>query len=123
MESAGDTIKAISKILQDFPFEYTEDEIGGFGSIHLYKARKLTNAWTQICFSAAAAKQTGDASVMRQRGSNENTNGLFRKCCIDRLKPKLKAAVRPDANWEAANDEVDVACYVHLRIDADRLPR
>jgi len=44
MESAGDTIKAISKILQDFPFEYTEDEIGGFGSIHLYKARKLTNA-------------------------------------------------------------------------------
>jgi ubiquinone/menaquinone biosynthesis C-methylase UbiE len=44
MESAGDTIKAISKILQDFPFEYTEDEIGGFGSVHLYKARKLTNA-------------------------------------------------------------------------------
>lgn len=44
MENAGDTIKAISKILKDFPFEYTEDEIGGFGSIHLYKARKLTDA-------------------------------------------------------------------------------
>jgi len=44
MESAGDTIKDISKILQGFPFEYTEEEIGGFGSIHLYKARKLTNA-------------------------------------------------------------------------------
>ena len=42
MESAGDTIRNISKILQDFHFEYTEEEIGGFGSIHLYIARKLT---------------------------------------------------------------------------------
>ena len=44
MESAGDTIRDISKILQEFPFEYTEEEIGGFGSVHLYIARKLTNA-------------------------------------------------------------------------------
>ncbi len=44
MESAGDTIRDISKILQDFPCEYTEEEIGGFGSIHLYKARKQINA-------------------------------------------------------------------------------
>ncbi len=44
MESAGDTIRDISKILQEFPFEYTEEEIGGFGSVHLYMARKLTNA-------------------------------------------------------------------------------
>ncbi|MCP4399785.1 MAG: class I SAM-dependent methyltransferase [bacterium] len=43
MESAGDTIKDISKILQSFPCEYTEEEIGGFGSIHLYKARKRTS--------------------------------------------------------------------------------
>jgi hypothetical protein len=28
MESAGDTIRDISKILQEFPFEYTEEEIG-----------------------------------------------------------------------------------------------
>jgi len=44
MESAGDTIRDISKILQEFPFEYTEEEIGGFGSVHLYRARKLANA-------------------------------------------------------------------------------
>lgn len=44
MESAGDTIRNISKILQDFHFEYTEEEIGDFGSIHLYIARKLTTA-------------------------------------------------------------------------------
>ena len=44
MESAGDTIRDISKILQEFPFEYTEEEIGGFGSVHLYTAKKRTNA-------------------------------------------------------------------------------
>jgi len=44
MESAGDTIRDISKIVQEFPFEYTEEEIGGFGSVHLYIARKRTNA-------------------------------------------------------------------------------
>ena len=44
MESAGDTIRDISKILQDFHFEYTEEEIGGFGSVHLYVAKKLTTA-------------------------------------------------------------------------------
>jgi ubiquinone/menaquinone biosynthesis C-methylase UbiE len=40
MESAGDTIRDISKLLQAFSFEYTEEEIGGFGSVHLYVARK-----------------------------------------------------------------------------------
>jgi ubiquinone/menaquinone biosynthesis C-methylase UbiE len=44
MESAGDTIRDISKILQEFPFAFTEVEIGGFGSVHLYIARKLSNA-------------------------------------------------------------------------------
>ena len=40
MESAGDTIRDIPKILQAFSFEYTEEEVGGFGSVHLYIARK-----------------------------------------------------------------------------------
>lgn len=44
MESGGDTIKNISQIIQDFPFEATKEEIGGFGSIHLYLARKLKNS-------------------------------------------------------------------------------
>jgi hypothetical protein len=43
MESAGDTIKDISNILQDFYFDFTEEEIGGFGSIHLYLGRKIAN--------------------------------------------------------------------------------
>jgi ubiquinone/menaquinone biosynthesis C-methylase UbiE len=41
MESAGDTIRYISKSLQEFSFEFTEEEIGGFGSVHFYRARKL----------------------------------------------------------------------------------
>lgn len=40
MESGGDTIRDISKIMQDFPFEYSKKEIGGFGSIHFYMAEK-----------------------------------------------------------------------------------
>ncbi|MCP4753020.1 MAG: class I SAM-dependent methyltransferase [Proteobacteria bacterium] len=40
MESAGDTIRDISRIIQEFPFEFTEEEIGGFGSVHFYVARK-----------------------------------------------------------------------------------
>jgi len=41
MESAGDTIRDLSEILADFHFEYTEEEIGGFGSVHFFVARKL----------------------------------------------------------------------------------
>jgi len=44
MESFGDTIRDIPKILQEFHFEYSEEEIGGFGSVHLYVAKKLTTA-------------------------------------------------------------------------------
>ena len=40
MESAGDTIRDISKLLGGFPFEFSEKEIGGFGSVHLFVARK-----------------------------------------------------------------------------------
>jgi len=41
MEYGGDTIKDISKVIQEFPFESAEEEIGGFGSIHMHLARKL----------------------------------------------------------------------------------
>jgi len=41
MESAGDTIRNISELLQDFHFEFTEKEIGGFGSVHFYRAKKI----------------------------------------------------------------------------------
>ena len=47
MESAGDTIRNISQILQEFHFEYTEEEIGGFGSVHLYIAKKPTSAFKE----------------------------------------------------------------------------
>ena len=40
MEAAGDTIRDISQILKYFSFEYKEKEIGGFGSVHFYIARK-----------------------------------------------------------------------------------
>ena len=42
MESGGDTLKNISKILQKFPIEFDEKEIGGYGSVHLYIAKKTT---------------------------------------------------------------------------------
>ena len=41
METAGDTIRDIPRILQEFSFEFTEEEIGGFGAVHFYSARKL----------------------------------------------------------------------------------
>ena len=40
MESAGDTIRDISKLLEEFSFEFTKEEIGGFGSVHFYITRK-----------------------------------------------------------------------------------
>ncbi len=43
MESAGDTIRDMSKLLRDFHFEFTEEEIGGFGSVHFFVARKQTS--------------------------------------------------------------------------------
>jgi hypothetical protein len=48
MESFGDTIKGIPKILQEFHFEYSEEEIGGFGSVHLYIAKKPTSIWSSV---------------------------------------------------------------------------
>lgn len=40
MEKGGCIIKNISKILEQFSFDYSEKEIGGFGGVHLYIARK-----------------------------------------------------------------------------------
>lgn len=40
MEQGGDVIKDISSTLQAFPFDFTEEVIGGFGSVHMYQARK-----------------------------------------------------------------------------------
>jgi ubiquinone/menaquinone biosynthesis C-methylase UbiE len=42
MELGGDVIKDISAVLMEFPFEFSGQEIGGFGSVHLYQARKLS---------------------------------------------------------------------------------
>jgi len=44
METAGDTIRNIPEILKTSSFECSEKEIGGFGAVHLYNARKLRNA-------------------------------------------------------------------------------
>jgi ubiquinone/menaquinone biosynthesis C-methylase UbiE len=38
MEGAGDTIRPIGKLLEAHAFSFTEKEIGGFGSVHLYVA-------------------------------------------------------------------------------------
>ncbi len=40
MEKGGDTIRDISKLLKQFPFEFTKNEIGGCGSVHFYNAKK-----------------------------------------------------------------------------------
>ncbi len=36
----GDLIRDLGKLLHEFGFDYTEEEIGGFGSVHLYVATK-----------------------------------------------------------------------------------
>jgi ubiquinone/menaquinone biosynthesis C-methylase UbiE len=41
MASAGDTIRDMSKLFQHFHFKFTEEEIGGLGSVHFYMAIKL----------------------------------------------------------------------------------
>ena len=38
--SAGDIIRDLGKLLKDAGFEYIDNEIGGFGSVHLYVATK-----------------------------------------------------------------------------------
>ena len=40
MEAAGDTLKDISGFLKAFSFDFSETEVGGFGSVHLYVAIK-----------------------------------------------------------------------------------
>lgn len=38
--SLGDLVRDIDSILKEFNFEYTDTEIGGFGTVHLYVAQK-----------------------------------------------------------------------------------
>ena len=40
MEHAGDTIRDLSQLLQDSEFDHSTKEIGGFGSVHQFIARK-----------------------------------------------------------------------------------
>jgi ubiquinone/menaquinone biosynthesis C-methylase UbiE len=37
----GDLIRDLGKLLHEFGFEYSKQEIGGFGTVHLYVATKL----------------------------------------------------------------------------------
>lgn len=39
--AVGDLIRDLGKLLHEFDFAYTEEEIGGFGTIHLYVATKV----------------------------------------------------------------------------------
>jgi ubiquinone/menaquinone biosynthesis C-methylase UbiE len=63
MESAGDTIRDMSKILQDFHFEFIEEEIGGFGSVHFYVARKQTNRSSSFCQQAGSTRRSSAAPL------------------------------------------------------------
>ncbi|NIQ37356.1 MAG: methyltransferase domain-containing protein [Proteobacteria bacterium] len=38
----GDIIRDMKTLLEQFGFEYTDEEIGGFGSVHLYVATKVS---------------------------------------------------------------------------------
>ena len=37
----GDLIRDMAPLFKQFNFEYTDEEIGGFGSVHLYVAKKF----------------------------------------------------------------------------------
>lgn len=39
-QALGDVLRDMGALFQEFGFEYTNQEIGGFGSIHLYVAKK-----------------------------------------------------------------------------------
>jgi ubiquinone/menaquinone biosynthesis C-methylase UbiE len=41
-EAAGDILRDLGELLDRFGFEYSEDEIGGSGSVHLFVATKTT---------------------------------------------------------------------------------
>jgi len=40
-KAAGDLIRNMDALFQEFGFEYTDEEVGGFGSVHLYVATKM----------------------------------------------------------------------------------
>ena len=37
----GDIIRDVPELFERFGYEYTDQEVGGFGSVHLYAAKKL----------------------------------------------------------------------------------
>jgi len=39
-KTGGDIIRDMPKLFRSFGFEYTDQEVGGFGSVHLYVATK-----------------------------------------------------------------------------------
>lgn len=39
-QMAGDIIRDMERLFDEFDFEYTDEEVGGFGSVHLYVATK-----------------------------------------------------------------------------------
>lgn len=41
-EASGDILREMRPLFREFGFDVTEREIGGFGSVHLYVARKIT---------------------------------------------------------------------------------
>jgi len=44
MEAAGDIIRDIGRLLSDNSFQYEEQEIGGFGSVHIFIAKKRSES-------------------------------------------------------------------------------
>jgi len=38
--AGGDIVRNMDLLFKQFGFEYTDEEIGGFGSVHLYIAKK-----------------------------------------------------------------------------------
>lgn len=45
MERGGDILKDISTLLDQFGFDFTGNEVGGWGSVHLYIAEKKPASW------------------------------------------------------------------------------
>jgi hypothetical protein len=36
----GDLVRDVDSLLEEFDFDYTDTEVGGFGTVHLYVAQK-----------------------------------------------------------------------------------
>lgn len=45
-QAAGDILRDMAKLFEEFGLEFTDKEIGGFGSVHIFVARKKTHKST-----------------------------------------------------------------------------